>query len=374
MRRMKIMIGSNDKITRAQNSGMIITQTIGVGILSLPRLLAEDFASDGFLLILIGGLVAALFLTILTKLLEKYKGEAVDEISERLLGKFFKEIILIIFVIYYVVVISYIVRIFAEVVKMFLLLNTPTEVIIMTMLLSLTYLVRKGIECIARIVQIVIPLVTIPVALLMLTILKDAELDNLLPFFQIGIGEIVKGIPLVLFSFLGYELIFFTTAFVDNNKKMLRYNLSAISFITTSYILVYFTTYVQFGKEEVKHLLWPTLSLMKTVDIPGAFLENIEGVVMGLWVLVVFANISPALFNGSLALSKIARNKEYKQFVLPLIPIIYILSLMPDNLAEVYEYIDIFTKYFGPSVAIFLPVFLFIVSLFKGKKGESRNA
>lgn len=368
------MIGSNDKITRAQNSGMIITQTIGVGILSLPRLLAEDFASDGFLLILIGGLVAALFLTILTKLLEKYKGEAVDEISERLLGKFFKEIILIIFVIYYVVVISYIVRIFAEVVKMFLLLNTPTEVIIMTMLLSLTYLVRKGIECIARIVQIVIPLVTIPVALLMLTILKDAELDNLLPFFQIGIGEIVKGIPLVLFSFLGYELIFFTTAFVDNNKKMLRYNLSAISFITTSYILVYFTTYVQFGKEEVKHLLWPTLSLMKTVDIPGAFLENIEGVVMGLWVLVVFANISPALFNGSLALSKIARNKEYKQFVLPLIPIIYILSLMPDNLAEVYEYIDIFTKYFGPSVAIFLPVFLFIVSLFKGKKGESRNA
>ncbi len=364
------MIGGNDKITKGQNATLIIGMAIGVGVLSLPSTLAKEVGPNGWVTILIVGFIFSILTILLTKVCKKYEGQTFVEFGRILISRPIADAISIIYLIYLIVLIAYIMRVFAEVVKMFLLRKTPTEVIIISMLLVTSYLARKGIEGIARMIQLIIPIVFIPLFLLYIVILPDIHLDNLLPIMNIGAIDIIKSIPIVLFSYLGYEILFFTIAYVDRKEKILRYNIIAILSITLVYLTTFFITLTRFGEKELIHLLWPSLTLMRTVEIPGAFIENVEGVVMALWTLVVFASIAPSCFGAALIISKLTKSNEYKHYVLPIIPIVYLLSLVPDNLAITYEYMDLFTYYIGTFVSIILPVLYFVISLFKKQRKE----
>lgn len=369
------MEGNNNKITKGQNSFIMIASVIGVGILSLPSSLAEKYGTDGWVVILIGGIIVSFLVYIMTKLSLMYPGKIISEYGRKIATTPISDIISVIFVVYVLTSIAYILRVFAEVMKMFLLINTPTEIIIISMLLTSAYLTRKGIEAIGRVMTIIIPLVIIPIILLVLPILTEVKLDNLLPVLTTNPIEYFKGIPAIILSFLGFEVIFINLAYIEERKNVMKYNILAVWFITITYIITYLITLVRFGKDELTHLIWPTLSLMKTVQFPGAFLENVEGLVMGLWILMIFGSIVPVYFSASLILSKVSRGKEFRHFVLPLIPIIYILSLVPENLVAAYDITDVIEKYLGVFVVAVVPIVFYILALIRKryKKGAKDN-
>lgn len=365
------MIGGNDKITKGQNAGLIVGSALGVGILSLPGDLAKNFGPDGVLMLIIGTIVAALLIIIQTKLTLKFQGKTVVEIMDTTIPKPVAAVFNLIFVIFYIVLAASVVRIFSEVVKMFLLENTPLEVILITMILSNVYLARKGIETISRLVQIILPIVIIPFFILLLALTPDLDFTNIFPMFQVSFIEILKGLKIGVFSFIGIEIVLISTAYLNDTKKILRYNILSVVFIGMIYLIIFIVVISQFGKRQTMDLLWPTLFLMKTVDVPGTFLENVDGVVIALWTFIALQSLAIILMQGSIILSKALKLKETNFMAMPLLPLIYILALIPENIAEVYEYIDIFTNYLGSTVTIFIPIILFGVSLFK-KKGANK--
>ncbi len=367
------MMQQNSKITNGQHAAVIVTYIIGVGILSLPSTLAEEVGTDGWQIILLGGIILTGFVYIITKLGSMFEGETVIEYSKKLIPKPFPQIISFIFFVYFTVLSAYLVRVSAEVVKMFLLSNTPTEVLIVAMLLTTGYLARKGIESIARIAQIIIPVVSIPLLILGISVLSDVHFDNILPVFKTNILDIIKALPIVFFSYSAFDVGLFTMAYVDDTKKSLKFNLIAVWIVVAIYISVFFVTLARFGVVELKHLIWPTLTLMKTIEIPGAFIENVEGVVMALWVLLVISTVVVYYYISSLTASKILKNKEYYHFVYPILPIIYIISLIPDNLATVYDYMDIFMNYVGTLLTIIIPIIFFLLAYSKKQKKGSQS-
>lgn len=366
------MIGGNDKITKGQQSGILFVAILGVGILSLPSSLAKEFGGDGIFMILLGLIISSILVTIITKLMTRHQGKTIVKIVEELLPKPLAKIVLVLFLIYFLFIPAYIIRIFSAVIKMFLLNNTPLEIIILTMFLVTAYLLRKGIESIGRIVELIIPIVIIPYFIILITLIPEVDFGNLLPLFQISFRDVIKGIPLIMFSFFGFETLLVTTAYVDRPNKLLRYNLLSIVSISIIYLIIFSMCMAQFGKVEMQHLLWPTLSLMKTVYVPGAFIENVDGIVIALWTFLILGNISTSFYTGTIILSKSLNLKEYKMLVLPLVPIIYLISLIADNIGYVYEYIDIFIKTVGVVVVVFIPIMLFVISLLKGK-GNNKN-
>ncbi|WP_202708166.1 GerAB/ArcD/ProY family transporter [Sporosalibacterium faouarense] len=369
------MMKIDNKITSGQLMAIIVNTIIGVGILSLPRDLVEALKTDGWILVLISGLLAIGSVTLITILVMKYPGKTVTEFGRNLITTPISDFCSILFLIYLLIFSAFVVRIFGEIVKMYLLRNTPIEFIIITMLITVAYIARAGIEAIGKFCVLVLPIVVIPIFFMGFVLLPELDFSNLLPVFKFKITDLLKGIPSTVFSFAGFEVILLFNAFVERPKKTLKYNLIGMVLIIFVYLFVFLISVMVFGVIETTHLIWPSMSLMEVIQFPGAFLENVQGVVMAQWVVLVFSTLAPLIYGSALIFDKLFRGNEHKYYVFPLMPIIFVLALVPDNIATAYDYIGKSTNILGTFVILVLPLLLLVVSLFKknNKKGAVKN-
>jgi spore germination protein len=358
----------DQKISNVQLAAVVISTIIGIGVLSLPSTVAKELGNDGWILIAASGIVACFLTYLISVITRTYPRKTLVEFGRELVTTPISDLISIIFCIYLVILGSFEVRLFAEVSKMFLLNRTPTEVIIITMLLSTSYIARYGIEGLSRMALLIIPIVIIPLFFLFLTLIPEMDFTNIFPMFRFKFINLIKGIPTTFFSFIGFEFLLIFMAFVDKPKESARYNVFSVAIVTVIYILVFFVTLLRFGSTELHHQIWPTLSLMKIIEFPGAFIENIEGIVMALWVLAAFTSLGPLLYIAALILSKVSRVDEHSYFVLPIIPIIYFLALIPDSLAHLYTYMDLFSFYLGTFITVIIPVIFIVIILIKKRR------
>jgi spore germination protein len=186
--------------------------------------------------------------------------------------------------------------------------------------------------------------------------------------------KFIKAIPTVFFSYVGIEIVLLFSSFVKDTKKIHKSVILSIALVTWFYLSVTWITVSRFGLVETTHIIWPVLELFKTVDIPGAFLENIDAFIMSIWIFSVFMTLAVAYFGASLALSQAIKSKEQNYLVLPLLPIIYFLAMVPDNVAQLTELIDLYSFYMGTLYIAVIPVALLVMSFLKKQKGGKKSA
>ncbi|MGV8145443.1 MAG: GerAB/ArcD/ProY family transporter [Alkaliphilus sp.] len=366
------MFRDNEKISTTQISLILILTMIGTGILTLPQSLAKEAGADGWIIILVGGFLGIVLANIYGYIIKSHPHTKYMDILSAHLSKYVAYAIVGATVIYLIILNSFVIRIFAEAIKMFLLFRTPIELIIFSLLLVSVFLVRKGIEPLGRVAEIMMPIIFLPSLFLFMLALQNAEIKNLLPVFQISIAEIVKAVPIVLFSFLGFELLFIFGFFVNKPQKISKPTNYAMIFVILAYMFLNSMTLLNFGVKQTEHLIWPTLSLFKTIEIPGLFIENVEALVMSLWVLIVFTTIAPLHLGASYLSADLLGVKDYKLFVFPMHPIIYLISMFPENIAKTYDYLDKITNFMAPTIVIVIPCIL-ALWIFASKKANEEG-
>lgn len=365
---------NNDQISSVQ-LGMILSVTIiGVGILTLPRVLTEAVGPDGWIVLLLGSFVTLIIGLLMSRLVKKFPKKSFVEFNNDSTGKFLGGIVSIGFCIYLISFAAVETRICGEIIREYLLLNTPIEVLMITLLFTASYLVRSGIEPIARMSQIIFPIVIIIAIGIIIPVLPEIDLTNFLPIFKTPFLKILKSIPISFFSFMGIELILIFSTFVIDKKNIKKHVCLSIGVVSAIYMFILIVIVGRFGIEETTHIIWPSLELFKTVDLPGAFIENIEVFVIAIWILSVFMTLVTVYFGGSLLLSNIIESKEQNYFVLPILPLIYYIALIPDNIAQAGDYMDKFSNYIGTFYVIILPILLLTISTFKRSKGGKKGA
>lgn len=361
---------NNDRISSIQ-LGMILSVTmIGVGILSLPRALAEEVGPDGWIVLLLGTMLTFIVGILMIRLAKKFPQKTLVEFSNTLLGKYIGTLFSIGFCIYFTLFAAIVLRSCGEVSKEYLLLGTPIEVLMISILLVAAYLARGGIEPIGRMAQIIFPGVTIIATLIILPVIPEIDLTNMLPVLRTPVTQIIKAIPVVFFSFVGIEVVLLFSAFVIDRRNIEKNVCLNIGITSLMYMFILIVTISRFGIEETKHILWPSIELFKTVDLPGAFIENIEVFVISIWFVSVFMTLAVAYFCASLILSRVIKSKEQNYLVLPLLIPIYYVAMFPDNLAQAVDYTNQYSNYMGTFYMVLLPILLLVISLFKRKRGE----
>jgi spore germination protein len=171
-------------------------------------------------------------------------------------------------------------------------------------------------------------------------------------------------------SYLGFETVMLFQPYMNRPGDAGKALLIAMPVITVFYLIVVIITVSVFSINEVQKLIWPSLSLFRLVKLPGAFLENIHGILMAIWVASVFMTLSGFYFGAVLTLSRLMRIKEHSLLVLPLAPVIYFLSLVPDNIPEVYDLLNLFSLYLGIPFGFIFPAGLYILARVRGLKPE----
>lgn len=332
------MIKNNDMVSRYQLMVLIIMTVISVGVFSLAADVTERAGTDGWMVILLGGIINTAAVFIMVKLNSKFPGKTFVEYSRLIIGNFLGKLVTLVFVAYLLFAIAYETRSFTEVVKMFLLFRTPTEIIMLSLILVCTYIVRGGVECVARINELIFPILFIPFFIIMLFGIPLLDFSNLLPVLQTPPVKLAMAVPLTAFNFGGIELALFYIGFMKEPKKAFRPAALAVAFITLFFLISTIFCVAAFGAKTTPVFIWPLVIFLRSINLPGLFVERLDGIILPLWMMTVFTTMVSAYYVMTYSLSKLTGTKEQKQYVLPLTPVIYYLSLQPDSLGQLYEW------------------------------------
>lgn len=349
------MIRNNDNISPYQLAMIVIMTIIGVSVFNIVHVVAKFGGNDGWIIMAVMGTAHIFIAFLLISLNCRFPGKTFPDYIQEIIGVIPGKILVFIISCYILLNLSYEVREFTEVAKMFLLYRTPSEIIILVLILVCVYVVRGGVESVARMAEITFPILFIPFFLVMIPGLPNLDLTNLLPVGSDILTKFQRMFPHIPHAFRGIEYILFYIGFMEKPQKAYKPVAWGLIYVTGFYTLVSVIGISAFGAKSATKAIWPLLLYIRNISIPELFIERLDGIVLSLWVVTVFTTVIMGFFIVTYSLSKIFNTKEQKQYALPLMIIIYYLALQPAGLAELYQWGDWIYKYVSSIFMYIIP-------------------
>lgn len=362
------MLTNNDKITVPQAITLIITTIVGTGILSLPGDVARIADSDGWIIVLLGSLIILACSFAIAILLRRYPQDTFVEYSQKIVGRFPAYLLSILLIVYFMIITSVITRKFADVMIAFMFRRTPMEFLILTQMLMAVYLLRHGIEPTARISEILLPVMILPVVAMYLIGIPKADFTELLPFLNTPVKTIAIGSFYTAFSLLGPEILLVVGPYIRSPEKSFRVVTASMVAITALYLFVVVIVFATLGVEDTRLMLWPSMTIIRTIMAPGGIFERLDALALALWTIAAFTSINGYYFSAGLALAHISKTREFKFYITMMFPWIYLFTVFSRNVLQTSQSADII-GFVGVILGMTVPVVLLIVDTIK-KKGS----
>ena len=161
----------------------VIVTVIGVGVFSYPREVVSIAGTDGSVVTVAAGFLAYVLIYIAYRTIKSNGYNKLSTILENNFGKIFGGILAVIFAVYNIFTISVGMRIFIEVIKMYLLEKTPTEFLVIVTIFLGIYLVRSKLENLIKFNEVSFWILFISIGLIFLFTLNKTDFTNNLPIF-----------------------------------------------------------------------------------------------------------------------------------------------------------------------------------------------
>lgn len=366
-----MIISPKDRITTSQAAVIVITFILGTGILTLPRTSVEKVKTpDVWITVFLGGLIAMLAGVIIVKLGQQFPEKTFYQYSQEIVGKWGGWLLSLLLVGYFITLCGYQARALADVTSVFLLEGTPQWAIILPFMWIGLYFIRGGINPMARLFEIIFPITVIIFFLVTLLSFKIFELNNLRPVLGLGIKPVLKGIETTSFSITGFEIMFLLVAFMKQPNKAVKAVLVGIGIPLIFYLMTVVMVIGGLSVDGVVTRTWPTMDLIRSFEITGLVFERYDSLLLTIWIMQIFTSFTIGYYAAALGLAQLFKKNIYS-FMYGLLPVIYIVSMIPKNVNDVFNLGDMIGK-----VALFLigimPLLLLIISRLKG--GEKHAA
>ncbi len=356
------MFSHNGKISVRQVEILLILQMFNTSILLLPRIAANHVGRNGYILPIAALAFGIIYLYAITSITNRFKGDTLVEFTPKILPGVIAYGVIGLFALKILITTGLEIRMFGEMVSQVMLPNTPLPVIILTMLLTTAYLVKSGIEATARMAEILIYFIFIPLVIVLTFIVVKADYKQLMPFFETDAVSIGKGAFFISLSFMPIEFMLILSGLMKKQEKSRQAMFIALIAIAVIECIVIVLTYVGIGVNEAQRQIWPILTLMQSVQFPGSWIENQEIFMMTSWVFSIYMYISSGVYFTSLIASRSFKFKRENIFILPIIPIIYFVAIFPQSLIDAYKYYITFQYSFGIWFLVPVPVILLLIA------------
>lgn len=351
------------KITPYQNVSILILISFAFQTMLMPLILSEVEGPVGWISIILGALILISTIRPINKIMDKYKEDTIVAISGHLLPKYFSKIIGAYYITLFIIANSLLMKDFADQIKLLMLFRTPISFIIITILLTASYAAKKGIQTISQIAHVTVLIAFIPYLAVMFFSAYHSDYSNIFPIYPVDIEGVFKSVPNALFGFFGYAVLMFSNSRVSITQKNMLLNKKFIIISMLIYIISYVLIVIKFGIKEAVNLVWPFLSVMKFVNIPGFFFESTDIVGMSFQIIVTFTCVCILMYFTNLALQETFETKEDGYFVFIQIPILYIMAATLPGMYMLSPYIKIPTYIFS-ALNLLIPMLI----IFRGRK------
>lgn len=353
----------------------LITSTlIGVGVLTLPRATSSKLFEGGWVVPIVGSTGAFFSLWLIARLSRRFPEKTFIEYSHIVwgsvkwprLGRWLSIPWITIYLLYMYLSTGIASRLFGEVVVTSVLLNTPIEVIIITMFMLALVLCWHEVEVVARVNELLFPLILLPLLFIALASFQKAEWSNLLPIFRGTPRSVIEGVYEGIYSYSGFEIMFMFFAYAHKNTRKEVAGFYGILIAMVVYTLIVGASISVFGYEELQRVTWPTLELVKTTQVPGLILERMESAFLAVWVAAVFTTVANAYYVVVFGLRQLLHKDIIFQRIIATVLLVpmFFFTLWPQNIVEIFSV----TSYLGLSslvINLAIPIIYWVVILLK---------
>lgn len=206
-------------------------------------------------------------------------------------GSFCRYAVLLFVLLHSILTSAFCACVFANLIEHSLVKDVAYKLVLLLIVLVALYAVKGGIECRARVYEVVFWFVLIPYIAMMLASIRDFEPLYLQPLFQAEKADFLKGIYLV---FLLQTPLFFSLFLVRDKDKKSGKNMKRtvlLSLIVSSAILLgsYILLLGNFGANALSHMRFPVITLMSTIQFDGNFLKRMDALMVAVWFFTLFA-------------------------------------------------------------------------------------
>lgn len=155
-------------------------------------------------------------------------------------------------------------------------------------------------------------------------------------------------------------------------ERAMRSSLWAMVVTGALYILIVAATVGVFGAEETKKLLWPTLELAKATSLPANVLERLDAVFLAVWVTAVFTSLFSCYYFTLYSISKLFRLADHGMISFFILPILFVLAMLPQSLIQLNEVNSMISKY-GLLITIAYPGILLVIAILRKKEVQPND-
>ncbi|WP_243014291.1 GerAB/ArcD/ProY family transporter [Brevibacillus sp. FSL L8-0520] len=343
-----------------------VSTIIGVAILTLPRVIAEEVGTpDVWIDVILGGIITAVAAMICLHLSNCFPGETFYIYNVRIVGKVLGTLISVLYICNFTTFGAFEARVQAEVVRHFLLDETPLEITMLAFILVGFYLVSGGLNAIIRINEFYLPITLLIVFTILFLNWKNFEFDNIRPFLENGPSALLPGILPTAQAFSGFDVILFLVAYTRNAQKSTLPILLGFALVTLIYMTIVIMVIGSLTLNEVITLTWPTMEFVKQIEFPGAFFEHFEIFFITIWLLNMFTTFFINLYLASLGIHLLI-GWNIKLVMCLLLPVIYGIALLPKDLNGALE-LGKSIGFFSVLVSTLIPLFLLLIAIARNR-------
>lgn len=297
----------NESISPRQLYRLYVFNLLGVGTLVLPNNLAK-LGKYAFISIALGVFMAWLFMWIVSEVRERRK-----TIYDRSIDKTKYAKILIydlIIAIYELSQAAFLAWIFVKLIRDSLIPDESFTAVLLVIMAVCAYALSGGVECRARVYEVVFFFVLIPLAAMLLFAISDVRFDYLMIKDRVGVDFGIADIFAGAYYVFAASISVFNILFVrERTASQIRGSVSKAIFTYAGILfLLYAVLLGNFGKYSLSEIEFPAVVLMSDVQIKGSFFKRADALMLSVWFFTLFSVLNMSLYYAVLRCENFAEN------------------------------------------------------------------
>jgi spore germination protein (amino acid permease) len=292
---------------------LIIFETqVGIGILSIPRDLAIAAGTDGWISIVLGSILSTLVSLVVIRIMNKNPESTLFELLSLYFGTMVGKSIYVLWILYTAYAASVVLFSTVYIVKLWIVPDIQAFILLILFIIPIYIITKHGIRVIGLFAELVF-IISLWMPFLLLYALKDTHWLFLLPIGKEGLIPILSTVKRTILSFLGFELAFMLFPFLKDKKSASKGIIIGNSLSMIVFVIVTIICFVRFSPDEIKDYAYPTLNLLKLIQLP--FLERLEIIFLSIYLFTLFMTIIPYLYTAVLGVSELFGKQDHRNML-----------------------------------------------------------
>ncbi|MBO4816125.1 MAG: GerAB/ArcD/ProY family transporter [Clostridia bacterium] len=355
------------KIGKIEAIFLIVMVTVNEIIFNIPNSVIMNSGSSSWLTILLHFSLIIIFVLILSKFFKELGPMDLVDVSEYLGGKVLKWIIGILYVILIIVVSSYILRYFSNLLELIYFDHTPTSFLLLLFLVGTLFTAKKGIQTISFVNLLLSPIMLLSLLVIIFSTFKDIVPERIFPIFGLGTYEtFISGFS-TIFTFGGIAYLYFLMPILKNPEDykktaVLSITISGIYMLLSVLCLIMVFPYAAFTDETLSMYL-----LTRRITF-GEFFQRIDAMFILFWILSVLVFLSMNLHFANTTLKKLTNIKYGTKLNYGIAFIIFSLALYYKSIVSMKYVLNVYIKYAFIALCLVLSFIIMLLAYLKHKR------